>query len=247
MTPPNDTSDRQWPAPRHSHALRMEWNDLLFAHWPVSAETLAPHLPEGLEVDTFEGQAWIGLVPFQMADVAPRFVPAMPWVSAFPEMNVRTYVTCKGKPGVWFFSLDATNPLAVRVARALFHLPYMDAQQSICWDGDRYHYASHRTHRNEPPASFVGTYRPVGDIFHAQPDTLEYWLTARYCLYVANGKGRILRGEIDHPPWPLQQAEWTVETNTMLEPLGITCDGEPHLLFSKNVRVKAWTNRRADR
>ncbi|MCP4081054.1 MAG: DUF2071 domain-containing protein, partial [Planctomycetaceae bacterium] len=83
----------------------MEWNDLLFAHWPVSAETLAPHLPEGLEVDTLEGQAWIGLVPFQMADVAPRFVPAIPGVSAFPEMNVRTYVTCRGKPGVWFFSL----------------------------------------------------------------------------------------------------------------------------------------------
>ena len=123
-------SDRTWPLPKHSHAMRMRWHDLLFMHWPIAPNLLQQHLPN-IECDTIDGQAWIGVVPFRMSDVAPRFVPAVPGLSAFPELNVRTYVTVDGKPGVWFFSLDATNKLAVRLARKFFYLPYMDARMQM--------------------------------------------------------------------------------------------------------------------
>ena len=116
--------------------MRMRWHDLLFAHWSFPKEDIAALLPQGLEVDAFDGKAWVAVVPFRMTDVAPRFVPAVPWLSAFPELNIRTYVSIDGKPGVWFFSLDATNPIAVRVARLAFHLPYMDAEMSIEQDAD---------------------------------------------------------------------------------------------------------------
>ena len=114
---------RGWPLPERNWMMRMSWHELLFMHWPVPIEALARLVPDQLEVDTFGGTAWLGVVPFRMTGVAPRGLPNMPGVSAFPELNVRTYVTHRGeKPGVWFFSLDATNWLAVRVARKLFHL-----------------------------------------------------------------------------------------------------------------------------
>ena len=242
MQKDNTDSDRTWPLPARSHLMRMSWHDLLFVHWSFEPGEIERLLPDGLRIDTFDGRAWVGVVPFRMSDVAPRFVPAIPWLSAFPELNVRTYVTLQGKPGVWFFSLDATNPLAVRVARAVFHLPYMDAEISITERDGWYHYSSRRTHRNEPAARFEGKYRPQGQIFFAQPGTLEYWLTARYCLYVADRRGRILRAEIDHPSWSLQSAELDETANTMLECLSLRNEERPHLLFSKEIAVLAWTN-----
>lgn len=221
----------------------MSWHDLLFMHYRVDAQQLQSLLPDGLEVDLFGKDAWIGIVPFRMSDVAPRFVPAVPWMSAFPELNVRTYVTVNGKPGVWFFSLDATNPIAVRIARRFFHLKYMDAKITEDWKQDWLHYHSIRTHRSEPPANLTVRYRPTGDVFAAQSGTLEHWLTARYCLYAATPAGKVLRGEIDHPPWPLQNAEAIVEENSMLNGLDLELlDESPHLLFSKDIKVLAWTN-----
>ena len=222
--------------------MRMRWHDLLFAHWAFDPEVVRDSVPNALKLDTFNGQAWIAVVPFRMSDVAPRGVPAIPWLSAFPEMNVRTYVTFDGKPGVWFFSLDATNPIAVRVARWAFHLAYMDANISIIEKDGWYRYSSQRTHRGETPATFVGKYRPTGDVFFASPGTLEYWLTARYCMYTTNRRGKLLRGEIDHPPWPLQQAELVMEENTMFEQISLSPMGDPHLLFSSVLDVQAWTN-----
>ena len=212
-----NNSDRTWPTPIHSHAMRMSWHDLLFAHWSFEPDRVARLLPDGIDLDTFEGKAWVGVVPFRMSNVAPRFVPSLPWMSAFPELNIRTYVTHHGKPGVWFFSLDATNPVAVRMARWLFHLRYMDAKMSLTKVDHWYQYRSLRTHRSEPSARLIGKYRPTSEPFFASPGSLEYWLTARYCLYVSDRRGRILRGEIDHPPWPLQQAELVLEENTMLD------------------------------
>ena len=237
-------TDRTWPLPLRSYAMRMRWHDLLFAHWSFPKEDIAALLPQGLEVDAFDGKAWVAVVPFRMTDVAPRFVPAVPWLSAFPELNIRTYVSIDGKPGVWFFSLDATNPIAVRVARLAFHLPYMDAKMSIEQDADWYNYRSHRTHRGEPSANLVARYRPVGEVFYAQPGSLEYWLTARYCLYAQNRSGRLLRGEIDHSPWPLQAAEFEPDSNTMLASIGLESHDEPHLLFAKDIKVKGWLNER---
>ena len=235
-------SDRTWSVPQRSHVMRMSWHDLLFAHWSFEPDRIRSLLPHGIELDTFDGLAWVAVVPFRMTDVAPRGVPAVPWLSAFPELNVLTYVKTEGKPGVWFFSLDATNPLAVRVARFAFHLPYMDARMEIEQEEDCYRYSSVRTHRGEPPAIFKGSWTPKGASYHAKVGTLEHFLTARYCLYTSDRKGRILRGEIDHPPWLLQEAELSVESNSMLSPLSLECSGTPHLLFSKEIAVRAWTN-----
>lgn len=238
-------SDRTWPLPNRSHTMRMGWHDLLFAHWAFKPAKIQSLLPDGVEVDTYHGQAWIAVVPFHMTDVAPRGVPAIPWMSAFPELNVRTYVTLDGKPGVWFFSLDATNRVAVRVARYGFHLAYKDAKMSIAENDGWYEYTSQRlTRTSEPAANFVGRYRATGNEFHAKPGSLEHWLTARYCLYTADRKGTILRGEIDHPPWTLQCAELEIGENTMLSWLGLESEKAPHLLFSKDIHVKAWSNRR---
>ncbi len=125
--------------------MAQSWHDLLFAHWKVDAAVLRPHVPAELEVDTFEGQSWLGVVPFRMSGVRLRWTPALPWLSAFLELNVRTYVTAQGKPGVWFFSLDAANPVAVAAARLSFHLPYFKARMT-CGDVDGWiQYQSERT------------------------------------------------------------------------------------------------------
>ena len=213
-------------------------------HWPVEAAAIDKHLP-GIECETFEGQAWIGVVPFRMTDVAPRFVPPIPGMSAFPELNVRTYVNLDGKPGVWFFSLDATSRIAVRIARQFFNLPYMDADMKMVAASEGFEYRSRRTHSGEPPAELKMHYQPVGKEFFAQPGTLEHWLTARYCLYTQDRQGRILRGEIDHSPWKLCSADATVEKNTMLDWLGLSVSQEPHLLFSRDTAVRAWWNHRS--
>jgi uncharacterized protein YqjF (DUF2071 family) len=150
---------------------------------------------------------------------------------------------------VWFFSLDAASRLAVRVARRVFHLPYMDAEMSCdslphpnpLPQGERVQYRSHRIHKGEPQADFAATYRPTGDVFHARPGSLEYFLTARYCLYAADKQGNMYRGEIDHPDWPLQPARAEIEHNTMTSPLGLALPDElPHLLFAKQLDVVAW-------
>lgn len=221
--------------------MRMNWHDLLFMHWPVSEKQIQRHLPQGLEVDTFDGQAWIGIVPFWMSGVAVRWTPNLPYLSRFPELNVRTYVTINGKPGVWFFSLDATNPIAVRGARVLFNLPYMDAKIDVERKSDWFSYKSHRTHRGEKPAKLECEYRPLGTSFEASPDTLEHFLTARYCMYMADRKSRVYRGEIDHEPWQLRDAQAIVQCNTMTEGLGIDLpESAPLCHFACKTKVVAW-------
>jgi uncharacterized protein YqjF (DUF2071 family) len=233
---------RPYPPPDSSHVMHQTWHDLLFMHWRVPAESLRQHLPTALPLDTFDDSAWIGIVPFRMSDVRPRFLPALPWLSAFPELNVRTYVTLDGRPGVWFFSLDAGNPLAVWIARAWFKLPYFTADMHIVHTGQgRIRYTSRRTHPGASPAEFAADYGPVGDVFDAQPGSLEYFLTARYCLYATDRHGRVLRAEIDHPAWPLQSAEAEVRCNSLTDWLGIRLpDDRPLLHFSRRIEMVAW-------
>lgn len=238
-------TDRTWPLPKRPWIARMRWSELLFAHWPIAPHLLARLLPTGLALDTREGVAWIGIVPFVMSDVAPRCIPAIPKLSRFLELNVRTYVVCDGKPGVWFLSLDAANPIAVRAARATFNLPYMDAAMSLTQGGPTaINYRSERTHRGEPPAAFDASYRAESAAFRANPGTLEHWLTARYCLYTVDRKGRLFRGEIDHAPWQLSQASWTERKNTLCDPWHIDLAGQPHLLCAQAVTVHAWMTSR---
>ncbi len=215
------------------------WSDLLFIHWPLSPETLRPLIPASLELDTYEGQAWIGVVPFRMSGVRPRGATPVRWLSRFPELNVRTYVVVDGKPGVYFFSLEAASPAAVWFARQFFMLPYYRAQMSCRPDQDWIAY--HSARRADPSVQFTGRYRPVGMPYYAEPGTLEHWLTARYSLYTTAPDGGTFRGEIHHARWPLQRAEAHIETNTMTAPLGIELpDQAPLLHFARRLEVVTW-------
>jgi uncharacterized protein YqjF (DUF2071 family) len=225
--------------------MKQQWYKLLFAHWPLAPDVLRPLIPQGLQLDTFDGQAWIGVVPFIVTGLRARWLPPIPGTSTFPELNVRTYVTHDGKPGVWFFSLDAANRLAVRGARLAYHLPYYDAEMSAEVTGDHVRYRSRRTHKNAAPAEFVGSYRPIAPPMTAQVGTLDYFLTERYCLYTADKRGRLYRSDIQHAPWPLQKAEAEIQVNTMTEPHGIGLPDVPPLLhYSAFQDVKVWYVRR---
>jgi uncharacterized protein len=240
-----ETAHRPWPLPRGPWVMAQVWHDLLFAHWPLDPEALRPLLPDSLRIDTFEGQAWIGVIPFRMSGVRPRLVPPVPWLSAFPELNVRTYVTAEDKPGIWFFGLEAGNRLAVAAARSWFHLPYFHAEMSLQEAGGWIRYRSRRIHRGAPPADFAGRYRPRGEVALAAPGTLARWLTERFCLYTLDGGGRLVRGEIHHAQWPLQAAEAEIETNTMTRPHGLALPDVPPLLhFARRIEAVVWPLRR---
>ena len=206
---------------------------------------LRPHIPPDLEIDTFDGRAWLGIVPFRMSGVRLRWTPALPGLSAFPELNVRTYVTAQGKQGVWFFSLDAANAIAVAAARWSFHLPYFTAQMKCEHKNGWINYRSERTHRGAAAAILEGRYRPHGDFFAAHPGSLEHFLTERYCLYSAASRDRVYRGEIHHPPWRLQSAETEFACNSMAEANGLTLPMQKALLhFARRQDMVAWAPQR---
>lgn len=231
---------RPWPIPSHGWTWRQSWRDLLFMHWPVSATALRALVPKQLELQEFDGSAWLGLVPFRMAGVMRRPLPDMPWLSAFPEMNVRTYVTLDGKPGVWFLSLDASNPLAVWAARRFFHLPYFLAEMSLSETADGIRYRSLR-----PNAEVVASYRPTSEPYFARPGSLEHWLTERYCLYAKAPDGSIWRNDIHHHPWPLQSAVANIERNTLLDTHGLSIPEPPAILhFARRLDVVVWNAER---
>lgn len=236
---------RSWPAPARPWVMRQIWHDLLFAHWPVAPETLRPTIPAGLELDLYEGRAWVGVVPFRMSGIRLRLLPLdAPWLSAFPELNVRTYVTAPGgdRPGVFFYSLDAANPVAVAIARRWYRLPYFFSRMRVRWGGDTIAYASHRAHPRAPRAKFTGRYRPAGDVLRVEGGSLEEWLTARYCLYAGGPRGPVFRGEIAHEPWPLQPAEAELRFGALTAQHGIQLPDEPPLLhFARRLDVVAWT------
>src|ERR1700730_18314424 len=237
------TAHRPWALPRGPWIMKQEWHDLLFAHWTVPVETLRPVIPRGLEIDTFDKHAWLGVVPFRMAGVRMRGTPAIPGFSRFPELNVRTYVVRDGKPGVWFLSLEAANALAVWGARTFFHLRYFFAAMSCAEDSGWIRYESRRKDRRASPASLRARYRAIRDVFHAAPGSIEHFLAERYCLYTADENGRIIRCEIHHPPWPLQWAEAAIQENTMAAAGGISIPEQtPELLhFSRRQEVVVWT------
>jgi uncharacterized protein YqjF (DUF2071 family) len=242
MSRPLDrTAHRPWPLPSGPWIMAQSWHHLLFAHWPIDPALLRPQIPAALQIDTFNRQAWIAVVPFRMSGVRLRATPALPWLSAFPELNVRTYVVADEKPGVWFFSLDAQNPIAVAAARAWFHLPYFRARMK-CEDRDgRIHYRSERTHPGAPPAALQVNYRPVAGRFEPKSGTLEHFLTERYCLYAADSHNRISRGEIHHQLWQLQIAEATFQQNSMTEAANIPLPSQrPLLHFARRQDMVAW-------
>lgn len=233
-------SHRPWPLPGGPCIMAQNWHDLLFAHWEVPVEKMRDLVPRQLEVDTFEGRAWIGIVPFTMTGVRLRGTPALPWLSAFPELNVRTYVTADGKPGVWFFSLDAARRAAVEVARLTFHLPYFYARMRAYEKNGEMHYDSERADRRRSGEELKARYGPAGERFQARLGTLEHFLAERYCLYAQRKDGKILRGEIHHAPWQLQPARAEITKNVMTKALGVNLRGRPLLHFAKLQEVIVW-------
>lgn len=213
------------------------WHDLLFAHWPVTFESLRPLVPPQLHLDMFDGQCWVGVVPFWMSGVRGRGLPAAPGVSRFPELNVRTYVTNGDKPGVYFFSLDAGSRMAVWGARALYHLPYFYADMKSENVGVAVQY---RSARRGGSAQFHARYRPTAPVERRQPGSLEHWLTERYCLYTVH-RDTVYRGEIHHAPWPLQNACAQISVNSMADAAGIVLPNtKPLLYFARRQDVLVW-------
>jgi uncharacterized protein YqjF (DUF2071 family) len=241
----HDVDHRPWPLPESPWVMRQSWQDLLFSHWPVARDRLREVVPTFLEIDTFDDEAWLGITPFRMSDVSPRGIPALPWVSSFHEINVRTYVVYEGIPGVYFFSLDADSSLAVGGASTLFHLPYFRASMKFEKDRNRISFSSRRL-TNET-AQFESTHSPVGPTFEPSPATLEHWLTERYCLYTMDSSARAYRVEIHHRPWELQSAEAYIEMNTMADAAGIRLPSiSPLLHFSSRQDTLVWLPQQLD-
>jgi uncharacterized protein YqjF (DUF2071 family) len=211
--------------------MKQVWKDLLFLHWPLDPDALQATLPDGLKVDTFDGQAWLGVVPFDMEGVTARGCPAPAAVSDFPELNLRTYVTRNGVPGVWFYSLDVNKALPVWAANTFFHLPYFKAEMHLEREGERIRY---RHQRGE--LAFEAIYEPIGEPVTYPQQSFEYWSTSRYCLYARSRRGNFYRGDIHHAPWPLQPATVNLGKNTFLDkfPVG---NRHPSALFSKELHV----------
>lgn len=215
------------------------WRQLLFIHWRIPAEVLRPCVPSELELEEYDGSAWVGLVPFRLTGLRPRLLPAIPRISEFLEMNLRTYVRRNDRPGIFFFTLEAESRLAVAAARATYRLPYHHARMSLREDGEWTHYQSRRASALGP--EFVGSYRPVAAAFEPTPGTLERFLTERYALYTVLGNGRVLRGDIHHSPWRLQPAEAEIERNTLLTAYGIRPpDQSPLLHYSARQDAFVW-------
>ena len=234
------TTHRPYPLARGPWLMRQSWHELLFIHWPLMPEQIRAKVPEPLEIDMYGTETWIGIVPFRMSHVRPHLLPSFPPLSNFPELNVRVYVTYQGRPGVYFFSLEAGNPIAVQIARTAFHLPYMNAQMECKQDQSEIHYYSRRTHKGEPPAEFAARYQPIAPIEYAETGSLASWFTERYCLYATAGT-HLYRAEIHHVQWPLQKATLEITTNTMATAHGIQLPAtQPQLHYSERQDVLVW-------
>lgn len=243
-----EVAHRPWPLPRAPWVMGQRWSNLLFIHRQATVDAVRALVPPALTLDLRDGTAWVSVTPFYLSHLRPRGIPPLPRVSEFPELNVRTYVTYGGKPGVYFFSLDAGNALAVYGARLLYHLPYFRASMSVheARDGTL-HYRSRRTHRGAPAAELSAQYRPSGAVTHSKPGSLDHWLTERYCLYALDTMRRLYRAEIHHHPWPLQPAEAEVEHDTMAAAAGLTLPAAPsRLSFSRRIDVVVWAPGRVD-
>ena len=233
---------RPWPLPARPWVMGQSWVDLLFMHWPVPSAALEPVMPPQLVPQEYDGRAWVGITPFEVRNLRLRPTWPVPLLSRFPEINVRTYVSLGGKPGIYFFSLDAASRPAVAAARRFYRLPYFRAEMAIEREHGEVRYRSERSREEQTsPAAFRASYRAASERSEPSPGTLEHWLTERYCLYTLDQRQRVLRADIHHPPWPLQRAEAEIELNTMTEQIGVRLSGEPLLHLTARQDVVFWT------
>jgi uncharacterized protein len=240
------TSYRPRPLPSGRWVMTQRWNDLLFAHWPVPAAHVAAHIPDGLQVDTFQGSGWLGVVPFWMDRIKVRGVPPVPGARSFPELNMRTYVRDQstGAAGVYFFSLDAASLLAVAAGRTFYHLPYHWAEMRIEQRTDNEFAFFSRRRFQTQAVEFKARYRGLGPtrkLAESRPGSLEYFLTERYCLFTADRAGQPVRANVHHVPWPLEDAEADIERNDLAQAIGIALPNEkPVLHYSRRLAVYIW-------
>ncbi len=234
--------DRLAPAvrPAGRPAGFQRWRKLLFLHWRVPVDAIHETLPEGVEPDLWQGEALVGLVPFTMRDVSPWWSPSVPGISHFHELNLRTYVVRDGVPGVWFYSLDAANALAVVVARSGWKLPYHKATMELVEDGDEIRYTSERRWPAPKPATFRGRYRLGGPLDRAVPGTLDHFLVERYVLFTHDGE-RLLLGRVHHEPYPLREVTLLDCEQDIIEAIGLHPDeGPPLVHYSDGVDVDVY-------
>jgi uncharacterized protein len=230
-----EVEHRPWPLPDRPWVMGQTWDDLLFAHWRVDPDVLRPHIPDRLSIDEHDGSAWIGVTPFVVSGLRARGMLPLPYISSFRELNVRTYVTLDAKPGIWFFSLDASSRVAVAAARRLYRLPYFRADITFDRSPERVLY---ECVRNEQKA-FSCAYRGLGSPAASTPGSLEHFLVERYCLYTEHER-QVFRAEVHHRPWPLEEAEVSIDLNTM-PPDAVRVDVESIAHFSRQQDVVIWS------
>jgi uncharacterized protein len=228
-----EVGHRPWPLKHDPWLMGQTWQRLLFAHWRVPHDLLRPHVPESLTLEEWDGSAWLGLTPFRVVGLRLRGAPPVPFFSSFCELNCRTYVRHGDRPGIWFFSLDASNRFAVEAARLTYRLPYRWAR--IEFRGDRF-----AAEPRDGSGSFRAHYRGTDDAEPARQGTLEYFLVERYCLYAGDGE---LRAEIHHGPWLLERAEATVTADGMAP---VTLEGPPLCHYAERQDVVVWRPERID-
>ncbi|HWO97815.1 MAG TPA: DUF2071 domain-containing protein [Bacillus sp. (in: firmicutes)] len=236
-----DVNHRPWPLPSKRWIMRQTWSNLLFLHWPIPPETLRPYIPPSLQIDTFDRSAWLGIVVFVMDGIYPRGLSTVSVTPKFPEINVRTYVHCNGKPGVYFMSLDVADRASLTIAKRWFRLPYHSAQMSFQKEGQTFHCQSIRKGKTKAPIRFDGKYTPLSEAYFPEKESLDHWLTERYCLYSTDHRANIYCGEIHHRPWPLQKAATDICINTLFSPFNFNLDGiNPISHFSIGVDTLIW-------
>ena len=221
--------------------MHQNWGKLLFLHWSVPVSVLRPMIPRSLEIDTYDGGAWVSITPFTMWGIRPTMLPAVPVLSDSHELNVRTYVHAEGIPGVWFFSLDASNAVAVLAARLGFHLPYYQADMRLDESGDSISFTSRRADARGPKAEFSASWSRGKALPDPAPDSLEFFLVERYCLYAAKAE-KLYRARIHHAPWSLRAATLETLSSTMGEAHGIKLSDKPTLLHAQGepLAVEVW-------
>lgn len=217
--------------------VRMRWHDLLFIHWEVSVALLRRLVPAELELDLFDGRAFIALVPFEMRETRFRGMPDLAWLRQFPECNVRTYVRHAGVSGVWFFSLDAASLLPVLGARLTWSLPYVWSDIAIERRGEETDYRLRRVVSGR--RSHI-RWRRGEALPESRPGSLEHFLTERYWLF-SRRFGRIARGRVAHAPWALRRAELLALDDSLIAASGAETLGAPHLLASDGIDVEGWS------
>jgi uncharacterized protein YqjF (DUF2071 family) len=220
--------------------MHQKWGKLLFMHWSIDASLLRPLIPEALQIDEYDGKAWIAIVPFTMWDIRafPPYMPGVPGLSAMHELNVRTYVHFNGTPGVWFFSLDCNSATAVFGARHFYYLPYFNAELELEQTATRIDYSLKRT--DKPKAAFKASWEIGEPLPTSEPESLPFFLTERYCLF-SEHKGKIYRAQIHHQPWPLRSATVESWSSTVVEALGLPEPTTPPLLhYAEEIAVDIW-------